>query len=97
MSRRLLIVLGALAVVSLLTPSLAGARRKPRFPACPGGVFVVIGDPLIPGGAPAVEDRLRLGGGQIAFSSGCPSTSKASAAAERTGGATTTCRLGSVA
>ena len=62
-------------MVSLLTPSLAGARRKPRFPACPGGVFVVVGDPLIPGGAPAFEDRLQLGGGQIAFSSGCPSTS----------------------
>ena len=42
MSRRLLTVLGALAAVSLLVPSLAGARRKPRFPACPGGVFVVV-------------------------------------------------------
>src|SRR5262249_20087039 len=74
MNRRLLVVLGTLAVVSLLTPSLAGARRKPRVPACPGGVFVVVGDPLIPGGAPAFEDRLQLGGGQIAFSSGCPGT-----------------------
>ena len=83
MSRRLLTVLGVLAAVSLLAPSLAGARGKPRFPACPGGVFVVVGDPLIPGGAPAFEDRLELGGGQIAFSSGCPSTSMKTKATRR--------------
>ena len=69
MSRRLLtvLVLGVLAVVSLLAPSLVKAGRKPRFPACPGGVFVVIGDPLIAGGAAAFEDRLQLGGGQVAL------------------------------
>ena len=83
MSRRLLTVLGVLAAVSLLAPSLAGARGKPRFPACPGGVFVVVGDPLIPGGAPAFEDRLELGGGQIAFSSGCPLTSMKTKATRR--------------
>src|SRR5262249_34756175 len=74
MSRRLPTVLAVLAVVALLAPSWLAARRKPRFPARPGGVFVVVGDPLIPGGAPPFEDRIQLGGGLIAFSSGCPST-----------------------
>src|SRR5262245_56197491 len=83
MSRRLPTVLGVLAVVALLAPSWLEARRKPRFPTCPGGVFVVIGDPLIPGGAAPFEDRIQLGRGQIAFSSGCPSTSMKAKATRR--------------
>ena len=60
--------------VMLQPPAALQAKRKPRIPACPGGTFVVVGDPLIPGSVSPFEDRLQVGGGHIAFSSGCPAT-----------------------
>lgn len=54
-----------------LIPAVADAKRKVRRPPCPGGAFAVIGEPLIPGGAPAFEDVLQIGGGRVSILSGC--------------------------
>ncbi len=55
-----------------LLPAEAGARKRPRTPPCPGGVFLVVGDPLVPGGAPPFEDLLQVSAGTVAIASGCP-------------------------
>ena len=73
LSIRSVTFLVALAV-TFQPPTASEAKRKPRIPACPGGTFVVLGDPLIPGGVAPFEDRLQVGGGQLTFSSGCPET-----------------------
>src|SRR4030095_10100308 len=55
-------------------PSSSADARKVRTPPCPGGVFQVVGDPLVPGGAPPFEDLLQVGGGTVSVASGCPAT-----------------------
>src|SRR4030095_17025874 len=55
-----------------LSPSAASARKKPRPQPCPGGVFPVIGEALVPSGAPPFEDLLEVGGGTVSIASGCP-------------------------
>ena len=75
MSRSILrVTLLVVLALMLQPPTALQAKRKPRIPVCPGGTFVVVGDPLIPGSVSSFEDRLQVGGGHVAFSSGCPVT-----------------------
>jgi len=60
--------------IAFQPPTAIEAKRKPRLPACPGGTFVVLGEPLIPGGVAPFEDRLQVRAGHVTFSSGCPAT-----------------------
>src|SRR5262245_19180582 len=85
MRRRLALatLLTGLILATALPPASVEGKRKPRRVPCPGGTFLVIGDSLIPGGAPPFEDRLQLGGGRLAFSSGCPATAMKARATRR--------------
>jgi cysteine-rich repeat protein len=67
----------AAAVVVVLTLALlepAAAKKTPPAPACPGGRFVVVGEPLIPGAAAVVvggADAFQVGGGQVTLLGRC--------------------------
>ena len=68
------LVAAALVVVAAWTlPERAAAKRTPLAPACPGGRFVVLGEPLIPTAAAVVggAEAFHIGGGQVTLLGGC--------------------------
>ena len=68
-------MVAALVAVALLGGALSSpadaARKRPRRTPCPGGVFQVIGDPLVPSGTLPFEDLLQVAGA-VSITSGCP-------------------------
>ena len=69
------IVVAALVIVAAWAlPERAAAKKRALPPACPGGRFVVVGEPLIPGAAASVvgaADAFQVGGGQVTLLGGC--------------------------
>jgi len=68
-------MVAAWVAVALLGGALSSpadaARKRPRRTPCPGGVFQVIGDPLVPSGILPFEDLLQVADA-VSITSGCP-------------------------